>query len=167
MLRHTDSSNTGEHVVDKLSIKNEMAMFDGKVREFYDDLTDEERKKFGPFLMIRWGSSVSGSAELQEWYLRATNERLNVNFFDLGKHPKLQWLLATTVSPGMGNQYHEWIAPKKRKSEGNKTIKFLRKLYPEKKEDELELLATINSTDDIKQFARELGWDDKQIKSEL
>lgn len=167
MLRHTGLLNTGEHIVDKLSIKNEMAMFDGKVREFYDSLDEQEKKKFGPFLMIRWGSSVKGIPELEEWYLRATNERLNVNFFDLGKHPKLQWLLATTVSPGMGAQYHEWISPKKKDSSNNKTIKFLKSQYPELDDDDIELLAEINSRDDIKQLARELGWDDKQIKSDL
>jgi hypothetical protein len=99
--------------------------------------------------------------------LRATNERLNVNFFDLGKHPKLQWLLATTVSPDMGNQYHEWISPKKRDSSNNKTIKFLKTQYPELDDDDIELLAEINSTDDIKQLARDLGWNAKQIKSDL
>ncbi len=31
---------------DKLTIANEMKMFDRKVRSFYDDLTAEERKKF-------------------------------------------------------------------------------------------------------------------------
>lgn len=152
---------------DKLSIKSEMAAFDSKDREFYDSLTAEERRKFSPFLMIRYGSCVRGSPELQEWYLRATNERLNVNFFDLGKHPKLQWLLSTTVSPGMGNQFHEWIAPKKRASEGNKVQKFIRNLYPELKEDDIALLGRLNSKDDIKQLARSLGYDDKRIKEEL
>lgn len=153
--------------MDKLTINHEMKMFDGKVREFYDELTPEERKKFSTFLMIRYGSSVRGSTELQEWYLRATNERLNVNFFDIGKHPKLQWLLATTVSPNMGPQYHEWIAPKKRASEGNKKLKFIRQLYPELKEDDIAILGQLNSQDDIKQLARQLGYDDKRIKEEL
>ena len=152
---------------DKLTIRSEMAALDGKYRGFYDSLTDEEKKKFGVFLMIRYGSSVKGIPELQEWYLRATNERLNVNFFDIGRHPKLQWLLATTISPGMGNQFHEWISPKKRKSEGNKTVKFLRKLYPELKEDEIELLGRLNSKQDIKELAKRLGYDDKDIKKEL
>ena len=31
--------------MDKLSINNEMTQFDRKNREFYDELTDEERKK--------------------------------------------------------------------------------------------------------------------------
>ena len=59
--------------MDKLSIGNEMAQFDSKNRQFFDELTDEERKKFSPFLMIRYGSSVSGNRDLQEFYLIATN----------------------------------------------------------------------------------------------
>ena len=43
---------------DKLSIGNEMRQFDLKNRKFYDELTEEERKKFSPYLMIRWGSAV-------------------------------------------------------------------------------------------------------------
>ena len=35
---------------DKLSIQNEMNSFDLKDRSFYDSLTDEERKKFSPYL---------------------------------------------------------------------------------------------------------------------
>ena len=38
--------------MDKLSIQNEMAVFDRKDREFYNSLTDEERKKFSNFLMM-------------------------------------------------------------------------------------------------------------------
>lgn len=154
--------------VDKLNIKNEMVQFDRKNRDFYDELTDEERKKFSPYLMIRWGSSVNGPVDLQAYYLIATNERLNKNFFDINttKHKKLQWLLATTVSPNMGNQYHQWIAPKKKGSD-NKAVKFLRQQYPELKEDEIQLLAKLNDKDDIKHLARELGWDDKRIKSDL
>ena len=63
--------------MDKLSIGNEMAQFDKKNRAFYDDLTDEEKKKFSTFLMIRYGSSVNGETDLQHFYLVSTNERLN------------------------------------------------------------------------------------------
>ena len=51
--------------MDKLSIQNEMSEFDRKTRKFYDELTVEERKKFSNYLMIRWGSSVQGSRDLQ------------------------------------------------------------------------------------------------------
>jgi hypothetical protein len=153
---------------DPLDIKNEMAQFDRKNRAFYDSLTDEQKKKFSPFLMIRYGSSVTGSPDLQAYYLISTNDRLNRHFFDVNttQHKKLQWLLATTVSPGMGNQYHQWIAPKK-KTSNNKSIKFLREQYPNLKEDEIKLLAEINDRNELQQRARELGWDDRSIKSDL
>jgi hypothetical protein len=144
-----------------------MRAFDSKDRQFYRELTDEERKKFSNFLMIRWGSSVQGSAELQQYYLLSCNENLNKHFFDLARYPELQWLSATTVSPGMGVFRHDWIKQKKRDSSNNKIVKFLRQVYPEYKQDELELLAQINDINDIKQLAREHGWDDKRIKSEL
>ena len=154
--------------MDKLNIKNEMAEFDRKNREFYDSLTDEEKKKFSPFLMIRWGSAVQGAADLQAYYVMSTNENLNKHFFNVNtaQHKKLQWLLATTVSPGMGTHYHQWIAPKKRES-NNKSAKFLRELRPDLKEDEIKLLSELNDKDDLKQYARQLGWDDKRIKSDL
>jgi hypothetical protein len=153
---------------DPLNIRNEMAEFDRKNRGFYDSLTNEERKKFSPFLMIRWGSAVNGSADLQAYYVMSCNENLNKHFFDVNtaQHKKLQWLLATTVSPGMGNQYHQWIAPKKRET-NNKAVKFLREQHPALKEDEIKLLSEINDKDDLKQHARKLGWDDKRIKSDL
>lgn len=152
---------------DKLNIANEMRAFDTKDRTFYRELNEEEQKKFSTYLMIRWGSSVQGSTELQQYYLLACNENLNKHFFDLSRHPELQWLSATTVSPGMGTFRHDWIKQKKRESSNNRVVKFLRQIYPDYKEDELELLAAINNIDDIKQLAREHGWDDKRIKSEL
>ena len=154
---------------DKLNIRNEMSKFDRKDREFYDSLSDEEKKKFAPFLMIRWGSSVKGNADLQAYYLMSCNENLNKNFFDVSasRHKKLQWLLATTVSPGMGNQYHEWLSLKKKEGNNNKAAKFFREIYPHFKDDEIKLLTELNDKDDIKRMAKEFGWDDKRIKADL
>ena len=153
--------------MDKLSINNEMTQFDRKNREFYDELTDEERKKFSTYLMLRYGASVEGTADLQEWYLRVTNERMNINFFDLGKHPKLQWLLATTVSPGMGTQRHYWQAAKKKEGSNSKAVKFITQLYPYMKQDEVELLADLNTTKELKELAKQSGWTDPDIKKAL
>jgi hypothetical protein len=154
---------------DPLDIKNEMAQFDRKNRSFYDSLDDEQKKKFSPFLMIRWGSAVSGNLDLQAYYLMSCNENLNKHFFDINttQHKKLQWLMATTVSPGMGNQYHQWITNKKKTASDNKHVKFLRQLYPHLKEDELKLMAEINTKDDLKMYARDAGWEDRDIKKEL
>ena len=142
---------------DKLNIANEMKMFDRKVRSFYDELTDEERKKFSNYLMIRWGSSVTGSRELQEFYVIATNERLNKHFFDISRHPKLQWLLATTVSPDMGTQRHQWIAPKKKEPGAGSLKKQLAELFPHYKDDEIEVLAAITAKKELDEYIKQHG----------
>ena len=139
-----------------------MTQFDRKNQDFYDSLTDEERKKFSNYLMIRWGSSVQGSAELQEFYLISTNERLNKKFFEINRHPKLQWLCATTVSPGMGTQRHQWIAPKKKEPGASGIKKQLMEIYPHLKDDEISLMAELNTKKDIDAYLKASGQETKK-----
>ena len=153
--------------MDKLSINNEMAQLDSKNRGFYDELDTEERKKFATYLMLKYAANVEGNRDLQEWYLRATNERVNTNFFDLGKHPKLQWLLCTSVSPLMGNQRHYWQASKKKEGSNTKAVKFIIKLYPHLKQDEAELMASMNDLKALKAIAKQMGMLDQDIKKDL
>ena len=146
--------------MDKLSIQNEMSQFDRKNRLFYDELSEEERKKFSNYLMIRWGSAVHGSRDLQEFYVIATNERLNKHFFAVNKHPKLQWLCATSVSPGMGTQRHQWIAPKKKATGDNEVKKILMNLYPSMKPSDIDVLAGLVDKRELKEHLREHGSQD-------
>lgn len=148
--------------MDKLSIQNEMTQFDKKNRDFYDSLTDEEKKKFSNFLMIRYGSSVNGSADLQHFYLVATNERLNKHFFTINRHPKLQWLCATTVSPDMGVMRHNWIAPKKKETGASGIKKQLMELYPNMKADEIELMSKLNTKKEIDTYLKLAGEETKK-----
>ena len=138
-----------------------MRMFDRKVRTFYDDLTAEEKKKFSNYLMIRWGSAVDGSRDLQEFYVISTNERLNKHFFDLGRHPKLQWLLATTVSPDIGTPRHPWIAPRKKEAGLSAKRKALMEIFPHYKDDEIDVMAEITTQKEIDAYNREAGKDKK------
>jgi len=151
---------------DPLYIGNEMAAYDRKDRAYYDKFTDEQKKQFSTYLMLKYGANVGGSADLQAYYLMATNERVNKHFFELNKHTKLQWLACTTVSPQMGNQYHYWLKGKKKES-NSKAVKFLTKHFPDMKSDEIELMAAINDKRDLADLARTLGYDDKSIKSDL
>ena len=144
--------------MEKLSIQNEMAQFDKKNRDFYSELTDEERKKFSNYLMIRWGSSVQGSRDLQEFYVISSNERLNKHFFSINQHPKLQWLCATTVSPDLGTQRHQWIAPKKSGGTSNSAVrKRLAEMFPSYSHDELDLLARITTKEELDDYASRSG----------
>jgi hypothetical protein len=146
---------------DKLNIANEMRQFDRKNRTFYDELTPEERKKFSNYLMIRWGSAVEGSRDLQEFYVISCNERFNKHFFDLSKHPKLQWLCATTVSPDLGTHRHNWIAPKKKESGASAKRKALQEIYPTYKDDEIDVMMQLVSQKEIDAYFRSAGQDKK------
>ena len=151
-----------------LYIGNEMAAFDRKDRDYYDKFTDEERKQFSTYLMLRYGASVGGNKDLQAYYLMATNKYVNKHFFDLNKHTKLQWLMCTTVSPNMGNQFHYWLAAKKKEGKStNKLRKVVASLYPNMKSDEMDMFMSMNTEKEIKEYCKELGWDDKRIKSEF
>ena len=144
---------------DKLNIGNEMRQLDVKNRDFYDELTPEERKKFSTFLMVRWGSAVDGSREIQEYYVQSVNHYLNKHFFTMHRHPKLQWLMATAASPGMGAMRHNWIAPKKKEAGASAIKKQLRELYPHFKDDEIDLMAELTDKKEIAQLQRAHGND--------
>jgi hypothetical protein len=153
--------------VDKLSIANEMTQFDRKNRKFYDSLTDEERKKFSNYLMVRWGSAVQvgNSARdqaIQQYYLQSCNENLNKHFFAINRHPKLQWLCATAVSPDDGIKRHQWIAPKKKEPGAGSIKKQLAELFPNMKNDEIDLMATINTKKELDEYLKQLGQEIKK-----
>ena len=148
-------------MVDKLNIQSEMRAFDRKDRAFYDSLTEEEQRKFAPFLMIRWGSAVEGSRELEEYYVIATNERLNRHFFSINtaRHKKLQWLMATSVSPDLGTHRHPWIAPYKRDKQQGAKRRALGKIYPDVDDRDLDVLVQITTDQEIKEYHKNMGED--------
>jgi hypothetical protein len=137
-----------------------MACLDRKDRDFYDNLTDEERKKFSNFLMIRWSSSVQGSRELQEYYLQSCNHYLNKHFFTINRHPKLQWLCASAVSPGMGTFKHQWISAKKKddnKANSGTKKKQLMNMFPNMKGSDAETMSRLVSQKDIDAYLKDHG----------
>lgn len=146
---------------DKLNIGNEMRQLDRKNRDFYDELTPEEKKKFSTFLMLRWGSSVEGPRELQEYYVRSCNYYLNKRFFEISKHPKLQWLCATALSPDMGTPRHPWIAPKKKESGASAKRKALIAMFPHYKDDEIDVMMAITTQKEIDEYNKKAGVDKK------
>ena len=145
--------------MDKLDIRNEMRQMDAKNRAFYDELTLEERRKFSTFLMIRWGSTVSGDRDIQAYYVQSVNYHLNKHFFTMHKHPKLQWLMATAASAGIGTMSHSWISLKKKEAGDSAMKKQLRELYPHFKDDEIDLMSQLTNKKEVAQLLRAHGTD--------
>lgn len=148
-----------------LYIGNEMKAFDLKDRKFYDILSDEEKKKFSPFLMLKWGASIIGDSMLEQYYLMSVNEHVNKHFFDLSKHPKLQWLSCTTASPGLGKQKHTWIAGKGQNDKTSKLRKQLLNMLPAVKESDIDVIINTQSEEDILLWIQQHGISEKDSKS--
>ena len=145
-----------------------LAAIDRKDYGYYDRLTEEQQKKFSPYMMVRWMSNMKGSAALQQYHVLSVNEFANTHLFSefVSKHPKLQWLLLTTVSPNMGKHRHEWMAYSG-KTAKNKRAQKLLELYPHIKNDEAELLAQTISDEEYKNMLIERGYTDKEIKDAM
>ena len=67
----------------------------------------------------------------------------------------------------MGTQRHYWQASKKKEGSNSKAVKFITQLYPHMKQDEVELLADLNTTKELKELAKQSGWSDQDIKKAL
>ena len=147
----------------KLDIKRELGAVDRKDYEFYSNLTDEERKAFSPYVLMRYTASVQGDRDIQEWFLENTNELINKNHWDLSKnHKGLLWKLFAASGAGVP-AYHPYLAAGK-KEKANKIEKLLCELYPARKMDEIKLLASMMDKKDKDELFDMMGFDKKQRK---
>jgi hypothetical protein len=154
-------------MANKLPIKDILAAIDMGAKGVWDELADEEKKQVSFWLLNRYVSSVKGNREAQELAVFKTNEYYNKNWNVLGtKHPKLQWQLLCQAGGTGKIEFHPWIGLKG-KGTTNKSLKFLKQVYPNMKESDLVLLSEMITTKELKAYAEELGYDKKQIKEIL
>ncbi len=138
---------------------------DLKDREFYNNLDDELKKKFSPFMLLKYAASVYGSPDLEDYYITSTNKHANKYMFDFADkrrpehdHPQLQWLLLTTISPGVGKQDHRWIKMKPKPSSGSAPIrKILAEIHPCMKDDDLDVLSSMVTKKELNQYIKDRG----------
>jgi hypothetical protein len=62
----------------------------------------------------------------------------------------------------MGTFRHNWIATKKKEGGNSAVRKQLVALYPNMRDDELDLLATINTKKEVDAYLKELGQETKK-----
>jgi hypothetical protein len=147
----------------KLDIKRELNAVDLKNYDFYDNLTDEEKKSFAPFILMRYTSNVQGDRDTAEWFLEMTNEMVNKNHWVLSRgHKALLWKLFAATGTGV-NAYHPYIAAGK-KEKANKIEKLLCEIYPAMKLDDVKLMASMMDKNDVKELFDKMGFDAKQRK---
>lgn len=150
-----------------ISLESVLPAIDRKDTDYWETLNPAQQKKFSSWLYMRYTSNVKGDADLARYYLLATNQRVNKKFSTLKGHSKLQYLLMTSTSPGMGKQFHQFLAPPKLGKTNKKQLNLLEKLFPMANTQELELLAEINTDKDIEDYLISRGWTDKEIKAAM
>ena len=152
---------------EKVELKEKIQAVDQNVRELWDAMDEYNQKilKQEFYILNRYISNVkTSSSETQEHFVLTVNEYFNKNWNLLQKHPKLMWLLLCMCSyDGKTQFYHEWIGHKKKTGSDSKKVKFLTEIYPNKKIDEIELLAKLVTDKDLKELARKHGMDEPTI----
>ena len=113
--------------------------------------------------MNRYVSSQKGQRDSQELAVFKTNEYYNKGFFTLSKHKKLLWQLLCIAGNTKKIQYHEWIGYKHKNKSNSKIIKFLQKIYPNMKQDEVELLAGISTKKELYALGEDHGMDKRRV----
>ena len=150
----------------KVPLKEILASVDSNYRGLWDELDTDQRKALKSELWIlnRYISNVKTADRDQEkHFVLAVNEYFNKHWFTLQKHPKIMWqLLCMCNYDGKKIFYHEYINLGKKKS--NKRIKLLETVYPDMKQDDIEVLARISKHDELKALARDFGWEEKELK---
>lgn len=88
-----------------------LSALDRKDYGYYDRLTEEQKKKFVPFMLIKWFSATKGNSLSQQFHVLSANEFANKHLFNenVQKHPKLQWLMLCAAGYNNGKQYHVYI----------------------------------------------------------
>src|SRR5210317_1041837 len=138
--------------------KEMIPALDAGIKEMWDAAGEEGQKEIKGDLwnLNRYMSSVKGSREKQELAVFKTNEYYNKNWAVLGnKEAKLQWLLLCQCGNTGKNEFHPWIGFKKKNADNSKGIKLLEQIYPNMKQDEVELLARTSTKKELKQLAEE------------
>ena len=143
-------------------VREVLACIDNNAKSVWKELTDEQKKCVNFWLLNRYASSVVGTREAQELAVVMTNQIYNRNWNELGKrHPQLQWhLLCSTHNASASIRKHQWIGFKKKKGNNN-AQKLLEKIYPNMKQDEVDLLARISTKKELKELAKEHDIDAK------
>lgn len=127
-----------------------LTAMDKKDYGYYDRLTEEQQKKFVPYMMTHWMSAIKGPGDVQGYYLRSVDYHANKHLFNeyVQKHPKLQWYMLCASSPGLGKQFHQWIphlgskVTSLKEPAKTKDIKeYYTKIYPKVDSDNIDEIA--------------------------
>ena len=146
----------------KIPVKDVLAAIDMNAKSVWKELDDDQKKSVSFWLLNRYASSVAGKREKQELAVLKTNEYYNKNYMVISNHHELQWQLLCLCGNTGKIEFHKWQGLKSNvTNKSNKFVKILSNIYPNRKLDEIEMLAQTSSEEDIKQLIEDHALDVK------
>ena len=147
---------------EKLTLKQILGCIDMNYKGAWKEFTEEEKKSVGFWLLNRYVSAVRGGRARQEGAVLRTNEYFNKHFNTIGVgkengHQELMWQLLCMSGATGELEFHPYIGFKKKGESNSKIVAVLEKIYPNMKQDEVELLARLSTKKEVKQLAEEHG----------
>jgi hypothetical protein len=148
-LDKNNNIDIGTDIVEKqkLDIFKTLNAIDHKQGNFLNMITEQEKKSFVPLVVMQWMTGLSDKNPNTETNLRLVNELVNMNFWELYKHPELQYKLMTLC--GDGKSYRRAWIPMASKESKHFIIRFMYDRMPSASDKEIELLVKKMTFDDI------------------
>jgi len=146
----------------KLDIFETLSAIDRRDMTFYERLDDEQRKGFAPPVVLRWASAVT-DGNMSEYMMWLVNERANINFHDIWRHPELQSKLLASCGHGR-QQRHRWVPMAKSGKKADKVYDFLRQFWPEANDTEVGILFGQFTDDTFEDFVLSSGSTPEEVK---
>jgi hypothetical protein len=143
--------------------KRVLPALDTRQKDFFANLSEDERKGFSPWLVQRYLSSAeSTSQEIIEHYLIMTNDIVNINFSDV-KDPEMTWKLMSIVGVGRSMK-HPYVAPGKGKKKKQNAFKsWLSDLYPHLDDQELDIWISNLNKESARSMLEQFQVKDKDV----
>jgi hypothetical protein len=147
-----------------LELKDVLLQLDLGNRNFYADLTPEQKKAYAPVVLMRYMSSLGDQNSNSAYSVVMVNALVNIGFWQLTKnHTELQHLLLC-ITGLKKKQYRPWLKAGGRKSQSKIVDDFLREIYPGANIDELNLVKSTLDNATFKDLCHAAGKSDQQIK---
>lgn len=146
---------------EKLDLGQTLYALDMRNKAYYNNLSDEMKKKYAPPVLMRFMSSAANQGGLHEAHLTIVNDIVNQNFWSFSKnHKEFQHILLATCGLGK-KQYHGWI-PMPKGSNTDKLSIFIKQIYPDMNSTEFDLFISLNDSEDMRELAKSYALDDKE-----
>lgn len=140
-----------------------LAAIEKKDYGYYDRLTEEQKKKFTPFMMIKWFTYVNtNNTQLEQFYLLSANEYVNKYLFNenVYEHPKLIWLMLCAASPGNAKfmkrswipQIREKVSQLKEECTEKEIKDYYTKTYPNTDKEVLDEISSVFTRQQNKKY---------------